>query len=136
MKWQICLVLSLFLLPALPAKAEGPEGIWLNEAGTLRIRISPCGAAYCGSLVWLSDARTDDYNPDAAKRGQPLLGLRVLSGMVPSDSPNEWKGSAYSPEDGRTYAEVMTLEGGGRLLTQGCVSGGAICHSARWAKIN
>jgi uncharacterized protein (DUF2147 family) len=134
MKWQIYLVLSWLLLFTLPAGAEGPEGIWQNEAGTLRLRISPCGAAFCGSLVWLREPRTDDYNPDAAKRGQPLLGLRLLSGMAPSGTANEWKGSAYSPEDGRTYAEVMTLEGG-RLLTQGCVSGGAICHSSKWTKI-
>jgi uncharacterized protein (DUF2147 family) len=134
MKLRICLVLwGLFL--ALPAWAEGPEGIWLNEAGTMRMRLSPCGAAYCGSLVWLRDQQADDYNPDPAKRGQPLLGLRILSGMAPSGTPNEWRGSAYSPADGRSYVEVITLEGE-RLLTQGCVTGGAICHSAAWTKVN
>lgn len=101
----------------------------------MRIRISPCGAAFCGTLVWLRDSRKDDYNPDAAKRSQPLLGLRLQSGMAFSGTANEWKGTAYDPADGRTYVETITLQGS-KLLTQGCVSGSAICHSAVWTKVN
>jgi uncharacterized protein (DUF2147 family) len=134
-KWRISLVLWGLLLLSLPARADGPEGVWLNEAGTLRMRVSPCGAAFCGTLVWARDQRADDYNPDPVKRGQPLLGMRILSGMTPSGNANEWKGNTYSYEDGRSYIEVMTLTGE-ILLTQGCVNGGAICHSGRWTKVN
>ena len=135
MKRRISFILAGLLLATLPAKAEGPEGIWLNEAHTLRMRISPCGAAYCGSLVWLQEPRNDDFNPDPAKRSKPLLGTRLLSGMMPSGNADEWKGTAYSFEDGRSYAESMMLNGD-VLLTQGCVKDGAICHSGRWTKVN
>jgi uncharacterized protein (DUF2147 family) len=125
----------LCLLKSVPAHAEGPQGIWLNEAGTLRIRIAPCGAALCGTIVWLREPGADIYNPDPAKREQPLLGSRLLSGMMSSDKQNEWKGAAYNPLDGRTYAEVMSMQDE-KLLTQGCVNDGAICHSSTWTKVN
>jgi uncharacterized protein (DUF2147 family) len=132
---RLFLIALLAFLLAPPALAGDPQGVWLNDAQTLRMRISPCGAAFCGTLVWLREPRNDGYNPDPVKRGQPLLGMRLLSGMMPTNAPNEWKGSAYGPEDGRTYVETMTLKNGS-LLTQGCVAGGAICHSAAWTKVN
>ena len=132
---RLILAALLAFLPAFSALADDPQGIWLNDAQSFRIRVSPCGAALCGTLVWLREPRNDEFNPDPAKREQPLLGLRLVSGMMPTNAPDEWKGSAYNPEDGRSYVETMNLKEG-KLLTQGCVANTAICHSAAWTKVN
>ncbi len=42
-------------------------------------------------------------------------------------------GSAFNPDDGRTYSGAMTLAGE-RLTTAGCVFGGPICKSCEWTR--
>ncbi len=128
--------LALFaLLYASPAHAADLQGIWRDETGSMRVRIAPCGAALCGSLVWLQEPHADEYNPDPTKRSQPLLGLRIFSGLAPTDNAGEWKGSVYNPEDGRTYLETITVNDK-QMTEQGCVNAGLICRSIRWTKVN
>ncbi len=44
-----------------------------------------------------------------------------------------WTGSAFNPDDGKTYSGKMTLKGD-RLVTAGCVFGGLICKSVSWIR--
>jgi uncharacterized protein (DUF2147 family) len=46
---------------------------------------------------------------------------------------NVWTGSAFNPEDGKTYNGKLTL-GGDQLTTAGCVLGGLICKSMSWTR--
>jgi uncharacterized protein (DUF2147 family) len=122
--------LSLFLiavgaavaLPAAPALAD-PSGVWLRENGNARVRIAKCGDAFCGTLVWVKD-------PD----GPSKVGQRVFYNMKPNGT-NAWSGSAFNPEDGRTYSGKLTLSGGS-MTTSGCVLGGMVCRSVNWRKVN
>jgi uncharacterized protein (DUF2147 family) len=111
-----------------------PSGVWLRDNGQSRIRIASCGAALCGTIVWLQTPRNDENNPNAAQRSRSLVGVRVFFDMRPNGD-NRWSGQAYNPEDGRTYRGNMSLSGR-TLTTQGCAFGGMICRSVTWSRVN
>jgi uncharacterized protein (DUF2147 family) len=114
--------LALMLLGSTGAHAD-PSGIWQRSTGESRVRISSCGSNYCGSIVWLKDPS-----------GPAKIGQRVFFDMAESGA-NKWSGKAFNPEDGKTYAGTMTLNGRS-LTTAGCVLGGIICRSVNWSKAN
>ncbi len=104
------------------AAAGDAGGVWLRENGASKVRIAPCGGeALCGAIIWLKDPS------GAAKVGQ-----QVFFDMKPHGE-NIWTGSAFNPEDGKTYSGKMTLAGD-RLTTAGCVLGGLICKSVSWSR--
>jgi uncharacterized protein (DUF2147 family) len=96
-------------------------GEWLRDDGTARVRFAPCGGAICGAISWLRDA-------DAKGK----VGQRVFFDMKPAGD-NSWAGSAFNPEDGRTYTGKMSLAEG-HLSTAGCVFGGLICKTVAWTR--
>lgn len=116
-------VLFAAVSSGLPAHAEGVSGVWLNEAGTSKVRITNCGDAMCGHIVWV----TGDKSP--AKVGQ-----RVFYDMKPSGE-NVWQGSAFDPESNKTYSGTMALAGNA-LKTSGCALGGLVCRSISWRRSN
>jgi len=89
---------------AVPALADDPSGTWLRENGASRVKIAKCGNAYCGHITWLKDTG-----------GLAKVGQRVFYDMMPNGE-NAWKGSAFNPEDGKTYSGKMTLSGTGSPL--------------------
>jgi uncharacterized protein (DUF2147 family) len=106
------------------AKADDLGGTWLRESGASKVKFTPCGGALCGHIVWLKPG-TDT----PAKIGQ-----RIFFDMKP-DGANAWAGSAFNPEDGKTYSGKMSLSGD-TLTTSGCVLGGIICKSTAWTRSN
>ena len=104
-----------------PAAAGNPSGIWARTDGKAHVQIAACGAALCGTVVWLK-------NPN----GPGAVGERVFFDMMPT-SADHWSGSAHNPEDGRDYDGTMVLSGG-RLTTQGCALGGMICRTVYWTR--
>jgi uncharacterized protein (DUF2147 family) len=117
-----------------PASAQSAVGNWQRSDGTSRIRVAPCGNALCGTITWTDAPRTDQHNPDPALRSRSTVGIRVFTEMRPNGE-NRWSGSAYNPEDGRTYSGNMSVSGA-TLTTQGCVLGGLVCRSATWSRMN
>ncbi len=119
------LTAAVVALGASPAFAGDPSGTWLRDTGASRVKFGPCGGgAYCGSLVWLKPGVETP-----AKVGQ-----RIFYDMKP-DGADAWKGSAFNPEDGKTYSGKMSLSGS-TLTTAGCAMGGLICKSSTWTKVN
>ena len=114
-------LIGLGLMAATPGFTQDPGGIWLRESGASRVRFAKCGEALCGTLAWLKDAS-----------GPAKVGQRIFYDMKP-DGAGKWKGSAFNPEDGKTYSGTMTLAGD-KLTTSGCVLGGLICRSVNWAR--
>lgn len=108
---------------AAPAAAQDVSGVWLRDTGASKVRFARCGDALCGTLSWLKEAT-----------GTAKVGQRIFYDMKPS-GPGKWSGSAFNPEDGKTYSGTMTLSGD-TLTTSGCVLGGLICRSVQWARAN
>jgi uncharacterized protein (DUF2147 family) len=105
------------------AMAQDVAGIWLRDTGASRVRFAKCGDAMCGTLAWLKDTN-----------GPAKVGQRIFYDMKPSGD-GKWAGSAFNPEDGKTYSGTMTLSGDA-LTTSGCVMNGLICRSVKWVRAN
>lgn len=115
--------LALSLASGGAVLAQDVAGTWLRESGASRVRFAKCGEAMCGTLAWLKDTN-----------GPAKVGQRIFYDMKPSGD-GKWSGSAFNPEDGKTYSGTMTLAGD-RLTTSGCVLGGLICRSVTWNRAN
>jgi uncharacterized protein (DUF2147 family) len=127
-----------------PAFAGDPTGTWLTEGGKSQVRLVNCGEALCGRVEWLkepSDPATgkpkrDARNADPGKRDRPLIGVDILMGMRRGETPDQWAGDIYNPEDGKTYQARLTLQGARTLEVKGCVLAGLICKSQAWSRVN
>ncbi len=145
MRTALCLAAAAaFAIASLgSARAAEPNGTWLTQAGTSRIKIADCDGALCGTIVWLkepNDAETgkpkvDKNNSDSAKRTRPLLGVQIVLGMKPNGE-GKWAGQVYNAEDGKTYSGNLTYTGGSSLQLQGCALGGLVCKGQTWTRVN
>lgn len=138
------LMLRRILLVAVAAAASataaaGPEsdglvGTWLTDGGDSRIRIAPCGNAFCGTVVWAKTNGLDTQNPDPALRKRTIVGMPLTRDMKP-DGKGRWAGSIYNPENGKTYEITMQVKGTDTLEVEGCVLS-VLCGSERWTRTN
>ena len=124
-----------------PAFAADPLGTWYTKDNESQVRITDCGNALCGALVWLKELndpktgkpKTDTNNFDASKRNRPLLGVQIVLGLKPNGTPDQWKGEVYNPEDGNTYTGFFTMTGLDTAELKGCAFG-FICKSQIWTR--
>lgn len=107
-------------LLASPAAAD-IVGNWQRTDGAARIRMAPCGDAVCGHITWLKKADSP------AKVGQRVFSNMKLDG-------DAWVGSAFNPEDGKTYTGKASVSGGA-MTTKGCALGGLICKTVTWSRM-
>ena len=119
----IVLAAAVIAVSGAGAWAGDATGVWLRTDGKSKVKFSHCGAALCGVVVWLRDKDLPAH-----------IGQRVFYDMKPSGE-DQWRGSAFNPDDGHTYSGKMTLSGGS-LTTAGCVMGGWICKSYDWTRAN
>ena len=113
--------------PAPSAAATTVAGDWWTPGFNARVRIVPCGDALCGHIVWLWDETPKDIVDK-----NPLVGRKVIDGMV-LESIARWSGGRlYNPEDGRDYKGSITLAAANRLVVDGCVL--FICKSQVWRR--
>ncbi len=124
-----------------PAFAADPLGTWYTEGQKGQVRISNCGDALCGVLVWLKEPndpatgkpKTDKENADAGKRNRPLLGVQIVLGLKPTGTPDQWKGEVYNSRDGNTYTGYFTMTGADTAELKGCALG-IICKTEAWTR--
>ena len=138
---MVIAVVGVFLAAAtVNAQAgEGPDGIWLTQAGDAKVRVSKCGGGICGVVVWLKDPidpatgkpQIDDKNPNPALTRRPIIGLPLFSGMRPA-GPNKWSGQIYNADDGKTYVSNISIAGPDTLRVEGCVGG--FCGGEDWSR--
>jgi uncharacterized protein (DUF2147 family) len=120
--------------------AGDPRGVWLTEAGDAKVRVSKCGQALCGTIIWLKEPidsvtgrpQVDDKNPDPALARRPIIGLSLFHSMKPSG--DHWSGRIYNADNGKTYASDVSLVDAATLKVSGCVL--FICGSERWTRIS
>ncbi len=116
------------------ARAQEISGTYLSQSGDTRVRMSPCGAAFCGTIIWVKTPANDVNNPDASRRARPLVGVQMISNMKPAGG-GSYSGNLYNYQDGKTYTGKATATPGGMELS-GCVLGGLICRSQTWTRVN
>jgi len=133
--------LTLAFLPSGHAEAAGANATWVANEGQAHIKIEPCNANICGTIVWLAEpndrdtgkAKLDKNNPEAALRSRPILGLHMLTAHA--EQEGQWRGTIYNGQNGRTYDVTIRMEGE-KLNVQGCVLGGLICSTQSWVRFS
>jgi uncharacterized protein (DUF2147 family) len=128
------LLLSLLLIGlSSPACAAAPiEGRWLTEGGRALVTIEKCGKVACGRITRVliktpTASPTDRYNPDVKLRGRAILGMEILTGF--KDAGDDWRGTIYDPEHGKTYKSILKREPAG-LNVKGCIM--VFCQAQHW----
>jgi uncharacterized protein (DUF2147 family) len=128
------------IIASTTAIASDPNGVWLSADGRVKVRVTNCDGALCGTVVWLKEPldaqtqrpRTDKLNPDVNKRDRPMLGLQVVQGLRPL-SENEWSGLIYNADEGQSYNINLTLVGSTKLSLEGCILA-AFCKVQTWTR--
>jgi uncharacterized protein (DUF2147 family) len=121
--------------------APAPDGTWLTQDSTAKIRFEACAGTPCGRLVWLRDpidpktgeVILDKNNPDPALRARPLLGIALITDIQPL-AQGAWRARAYNADDAGTYDITLTLVASDRLALKGCGLAGLICKTELWTK--
>ncbi len=141
----VAAAVGLALIATAPAFAADPLGTWFTQDKKAKIHIVNCGGAICGTLAWLAEPidpetkqpKTDKNNPDASKRGRPLLGIPIVLNMKPAGG-EKWEGQVYkADEDGPgIYTGSFTMTGANTAELKGCVLGGLICKAQTWTRAN
>jgi uncharacterized protein (DUF2147 family) len=127
------------LVPVASAQTPDPSGVWLTQKGDARVRVSRCGAAICGVVVWLKDPNNpvtgkpevDDKNPNPALAKRAMIGLPLFINMR-SAGPGKWSGQIYNADDGGTYESHVAVLGPDTLRVEGCL--GVFCGGENWTR--
>lgn len=119
-------------------------GLWVPKKGDSHIRIEKIGNKYFGKVVWLEKPNdpdtgkpeTDDKNPDEALRNQPVLGLRVLKDFVYEGKGVFKSGTAYDPNNGKTYCGKITIIDTDHIDMRGSICGFSILgRTETWTRV-
>ena len=117
---------------AAAAESGALVGVWMTENSDSKIRMSPCGKGFCGTVVWAKTNGLDTNNPDPAMRKRSIIGMPLTTNMK-AKRDGGWAGSIYNPEDGKTYAITMQPKNANQLEVEGCVMG-VLCGAEAWSR--
>jgi uncharacterized protein (DUF2147 family) len=114
--------LALIATPVLAQTAEDAIGVWENPENKSHTEFYKCGDGVCGKIVKVVDGqKTDDKNPDPAKRNRPIVGLVIMEGAKKA-GPNKWAGTVYIRTEGKSYSGTVTVKSKNELDLSGCVA--------------
>ena len=115
--------------------AEDAFGVWLNPENQSNVEFYRCGDGLCAKVTKVSDGqKTDDKNPDQAKRNRPIVGLVIMEGAKKSGD-NKWSGTLYNRADGKSYSGTITVKSKSTLDLSGCVAL-VVCRTTTWTRVN
>ncbi len=114
--------------------AEDAIGVWQNPENKSHTEFYKCGDGVCGKIVKVVDGqKTDDKNPDPAKRDRPVVGLVILQGAKKT-GPNKWAGQLYNRADGKTYSGTLTVKSKSEVDLSGCVAA-IFCKTTTFTRV-
>ena len=111
--------------------ADPAEGVWKtlpDDNGNFgHIRIAPCGAAMCGTLI-------QSFDGTGAVLDSENVGKLIVWDMIPAGEGYYEDGQVWAPDRDKTYRATMQLTGL-TLAVSGCVLGGLICRASDWSRV-
>jgi glucan biosynthesis protein C len=134
------LLCFVFVSSAAAETNRGPFGLWLAEGGSAKVRIARCSGELCGHVEWLHAPLgrngcplRDERNPTKELRDRPVEGLKILSGLKPSDQDDTWvDGAIYDPSSGSTYRCTLRIIDNDTLELRGYIGIPLIGRSTAW----
>ena len=109
--------------------------MWLNPENGSNIEFYKWAATGCArKITKVTDGqKTDDKNPDPAKRNRPIVGLVIMEDAKKSGA-NKWSGTLYNRENGKSYSGTITLKSKDAADLSGCVAA-MLCRTVTWTRI-
>ena len=127
------LALTLGCAVASAQSADDAFGLWLNPENGSNIELYKCGEGLCAKITKVTDGQTtDDKNPDAAKRGRPIVGLVIMENAKKSGA--KWSGTLYNRENGKSYSGTIAAKSKDAVDLSGCVAA-VLCRTVTWTRI-
>ncbi len=127
---KLVLTTAFLLLGSGMAMAADPlEGMWRTAAddngNSGLIKVAPCGAKLCGTLV-------KAYDSNGKEMASNNIGRQIISETA-NNGGGKYSGKVYSPDRNKTYKSKLVLSGNS-LNVSGCVLG--ICRKGgTWKKV-
>lgn len=134
--WVVTAALALCALgsAAWAQTAEDAFGLWLNPENKSNVELYKCGSNLCAKITKNPDGqKTDDKNPDPAKRKRPIVGLVIMQDGKKT-GPAKWSGSLYNRENGKTYSGSITVKSKNAIDLAGCVAV-ILCKTTTWTRL-
>jgi uncharacterized protein (DUF2147 family) len=127
-------VAMAFAAAAYAQTAEDAFGVWENPENKSQTEFYKCGEGLCAKIVKVVDGqKTDDKNPDAAKRSRPIVGLVIMQGAKKT-GPTTWSGTLYNRADGKSYSGTVTAKSKNALDLSGCVAA-VFCKTTTFKRV-
>ena len=114
------------------AAGGDPSGVWLTETGDSKVRLSRCGAGFCGTLISVAGKGLDANNPDPALRTRSVVGVQIVNAA--NATSDGYEGTLYNPKDGKTYSGSLKMTGPDTLVVAGCVMS-VFCKRQTWKRV-
>jgi uncharacterized protein (DUF2147 family) len=135
MTWAAVAATAMVLGTAVYAQtAEDAFGVWQNPENKSHTQFYKCGDGLCAKVVKVADGqKTDDKNPDAAKRNRPIVGLVIMEGAKKSGAKT-WSGTLYNRADGKSYSGTVTVKSKTELDLSGCVAA-VFCKTTTFTRV-
>lgn len=134
--WVVMAALAL-CVPGASAWAQSADdafGLWLNPDNQSNVELYKCGGSLCAKITKNPDGqKTDDKNPDPAKRNRPIVGLVIMQDGKKT-GPTKWSGSLYNRENGKTYSGSITVKSRNAIDLAGCVVV-ILCKTTTWTRL-
>jgi|SRR5512141_1725206 uncharacterized protein (DUF2147 family) len=122
---------AAIVLASASASAQAIEGQWTNPKRSVVVKVTRCGAAYCGTVIEASEKA----KAKARKGGTPnLVGTQILTGLKPIGD-GRFRGRAFVPKRNVHATATVRQLGDDAMQVQGCILGGLLCDNERWTRI-
>ncbi|MEM9469921.1 MAG: DUF2147 domain-containing protein, partial [Pseudomonadota bacterium] len=116
------------------------EGLWLTQNERSAIRVEKCEEGLCGTIAWIIEGgmQHDTKNPDPALRGQPMCGLKIMSGLEQDKkNTNRWSGGKiYKADEGDNYQVNLEYKSSDMVEVRGYVGFSLIGKSQNWTRVS
>ena len=101
-----------------------PRGLWLRQEGGVQFSFYDCGAGLLCAKVVGADTPEDRAG----------IGTVILRGAK-KVATNEWRGTLFNSEDGKSYDGRISVKAkGAELSVQGCLMG-FLCGGETWKRL-
>jgi len=114
-----------------PIQGSGIRGEWRNTKNTVHLRVGPCGAALCGTVIWAADKQRADARKGS---GKELVGSLLLRDLRPHGNAS-WRGKIYIPDIDTTASATAVQLSPKLIRVSGCGLFGLACRTQHWHRI-
>ena len=111
-------------------EGAGLLGAWMTEDRRGVVRIEPCGDAFCGRVVGISDFPAGGLRDI---HGAMQCGLVIIHDLQPAENDRR-RGSITNPDDGRVYGAIVWVAADGDLRLRGFVGLPILGSTQHWPR--